>query len=175
MKSMSLIRILFVSSLLVFSLAACGDDDGGDDDVTQPDADTMTPDGGTPDAFVSPACLEAENHSDFQWINQNILGKSCANFSACHDKNGPEEGLDLTESSAYAALFDVDAEQVAGKKRVKSGGTSEADCADSYLYNKLTNTQVAPGKKSMPLNSPLLCQQKLDAVCRWIAAGAPND
>jgi hypothetical protein len=170
MKSSKFVRILLVLSLC--AVAACGDDD--DDIGIEPDANTAI-DGGTPDAFVSPACMEATQHSDFQWINKEIFNKSCANFAACHDSTNPEEGLNLTEAAAYAAIVDVDAEQDPSKKLIKSGGTSEADCADSYLYNKMTNMGVATGKKSMPLNSPLLCQQKLDAVCRWIAAGAPND
>jgi hypothetical protein len=170
MKSSKFVRILLALSFC--AVAACGDDD--DDVGIEPDADTAI-DGGTPDAFVSAACMEATQHSDFQWINKEIFGKSCSNFPSCHDSGNPEEDLDLTKDAAYASIVDVDAVQVPGKKLIKSGGTSEADCADSYLYNKMTNMQVAAGKKSMPLNSPLLCQQKLDAICRWIAAGAPNN
>jgi hypothetical protein len=34
---------------------------------------------------------------------------------------------------------------------------------------------IDPLVGTMPSNSPLLCQEKRDAIERWINAGAPND
>jgi hypothetical protein len=150
------------------SLAACGDDDAADDDVADIDAGA-----GTPDAMISASCLEAQDHSDFTWINENILAKSCAAFNQCHGATGTQAQLLLTTDEAYADLVGVASVQVPGKKLVDA---TNVDCGASYLYDKITDSDaIAEGKKSMPLNNPLMCQQKIDAVCRWIAAGAPND
>jgi hypothetical protein len=144
-------------------LGACGDDGGGTPADTGPDA---------PPPDASPACAEATQHSDFKWISENVFSKSCANFASCHGDIGTQESLNLTATKAYEELVNVASVQVPGKKLVAPGS-----CENSYLFDKLTNnTNVMPtDKKSMPLNNPLLCKEKRDAVCRWIAAGAPND
>jgi hypothetical protein len=52
------------------------------------------------------------------------------------------------------------------------------DCENSYLVQKINDgCLVASGKHPMPWVNGWqpLCQQKRDAICRWIKAGAPPD
>jgi hypothetical protein len=126
---------------------------------------------GTPDAPISPKCLEAAQHSDFPWIRDNVLAPSCSNFTTCHAQGNPPAHLDLTAANAFGNLVDVMAVTVPGwGVRV-----ARFDPDASYLLVKLG---VVPGPvgdagTTMPPNSPPLCAQKLDAVRRWIAEGAP--
>jgi hypothetical protein len=158
MKHTSFVRVVLVASL--FAFAACGDDG----------ASTPTVDAGPADA--SPACAEATQHSDFTWIKANIFQKSCANFTSCHgaDATIHQENLHLTADLAFAQLVNVASGQVPGKMRVQPNS-----CADSYLYNKLSNMDIKSGTSYMPASSPKLCQEKIDAVCRWIEAGAQDN
>lgn len=160
----TVLRLTLVASLFTLgSLAtACGDDGGASADAGP------TFDAGRPDATAP--CAEATQHSDFAWINANIFQKSC-NFSGCHNATAGSsvESLKLTTDLAYAQLVNVDSVQIPGKKRVAPNS-----CDNSYLYNKLTNTNMKAGTRSMPEGQPMLCQEKIDAVCRWITAGAPQ-
>ena len=161
----SVLRFTLVASLFTLgSLAtACGGDDAAEVDAGP------TIDAGKADATAP--CAEATQHSDFTWINANIFQKSC-NFSGCHNASASSnvESLKLTTDLAFAQLVDVDSKQIPGKKRVAPNS-----CDNSYLYNKITNKNMKAGTKSMPEGQPMLCQEKLDAVCRWIEAGAPNN
>jgi hypothetical protein len=129
---------------------------------------------GTPDASVdalSASCLEARDHSDLEWIQENILQKSCV-FSSCH--KGP-----ATQAAGLSLEATVIAEQTINKASkafpdwilVKPGVPSE-----SYLLALMDH--VSEGGQfeaplsmagTMPWNSPLLCQEKRDAVARWIS------
>lgn len=162
------LRLTLVASLFTLAslaTAACG----GDDDGATADAMPGTADGGTPDA--TGPCEEAKTHSDFTWISQNVLTKSCV-FSGCHNAASHEEGLDLSSANAFAHIVGVASTQVPAKKLIDGTAT---DCAQSYLYEKIVGENLKPGTVKMPKAQPALCQEKIDAVCRWIAAGAPND
>jgi hypothetical protein len=163
------LRVTLVASL--FAIASLATACGGDDDGATADAEPGTPDGGGADAPISAPCQEATTHSDFTWINENILTKSCV-FSGCHNAASHEEGLDLSAANSFAHIVGVASTQVTSKKLID--GTS-ADCANSYLYEKITGENLKPGTVKMPKAQPALCQEKIDAVCRWIAAGAKND
>jgi hypothetical protein len=170
LNNSTVLRLTLVASLFTLAslaTAACG----GDDDGATADASPGTPDGGTPDA--TGPCEEAKTHSDFTWINQHIFTASCA-FMGCHnDVPVPSgDGLNLSSSKAYAAIVGVPSTQIPAKKLID--GTS-TDCANSYLYEKIVGENLKPGTVKMPKAQPALCQEKIDAVCRWIAAGAPND
>jgi hypothetical protein len=80
--------------LALLLLAACS---GG---PTTPPIDS----GPTFDAPWSPSCVEAMNHSDFDWINEEIFNKSCANFTSCHQGNSPAGHLNLTLSRSFGEL-----------------------------------------------------------------------
>lgn len=126
---------------------------------------------GEPDAPTGdPACAEAANHSDFTWIQDNVLTPSCAT-GPCHDAIEPDVDLDLSAGAAHGNLVNKGASTQSGWIRVVPGSPD-----DSYLVVALGR---APGPMPrdgfMPLNMPPLCEAKLEAVERWILAGAPND
>lgn len=120
-----------------------------------------------PDAAITGKCLEAELHSDFPWIRDNVLKTSCSAFSACHQGTRPAGRLNLTATQAYDQLVNVPAEE-SGWVRVVPG-----DPVHSYMLVKIGATPGPLGDGGlMPPNSLLLCPQKMDSIRRWIAAGA---
>jgi hypothetical protein len=136
------------------ALAACG---GGEDDE--------------PDAGPSPDCLEAKNHSDLAFIQDKIFTPSCT-FTSCHRGAATMAGgLTLEAGLARDQLVGKPSDLDPSKQLVKPG-----DPANSYLliisgkYPGIINPDVG----TMPSRNPLLCTEKLDAMDRWIAAGAPS-
>ena len=145
----SLASILFVVSGAV----ACGG--GGDDD----DGDG-----------VNAECMEATQHSDLAWIQENIFNGSCALSAACHRGDAPDaRGLSLEEGMSEANLVGVPAEgpTADGLDRVVPG-----DPDNSYLMIILgqfgTDDPRIPDVGTMPQSSPLLCAEERDAIQRWI-------
>jgi hypothetical protein len=133
--------------------------------------DPMDPDAGPPDA--SPACEAARGYQDFTSIQTNIFTRQCS-FMDCHDSGSPEAGMDLTGADAHMLLVNHEVEQsiAAGWLRVVPN-----DPQLSYLMVALGRVDgtIDPDVGTMPQNSPLLCTEKIDAIERWILAGAPND
>jgi len=135
---------------------ACGDGNSG-------------PDAGPPDA--NPICLEANEHEDLPWIQENIFTPSCSRFTACHQGRALMAGeLSMEVEDTFAQLIDVQSSLFGkdGWVRVVPG-----DPENSYLMVILGQY---PGPISeagtMPYNSPLLCQEMRDAIERWIEGGA---
>ncbi len=121
------------------------------------------------DAGASVSCLAAESHSDFTWLEANIFQPSCGAFSACHKGAATDAlGLNLEAGLAYDSLVGQPSLAQPGRQLVAAG-----DPAGSYLLVALGHRAgpLPPGG-TMPLNNPLLCEPKLEAVERWIAAGA---
>ncbi|CAN5162245.1 hypothetical protein BH11MYX1_BH11MYX1_22810 [soil metagenome] len=116
----------------------------------------------------SPTCAEATTHADLAWIQANVFDKSCV-FSGCHTGTAASAGhLNLTAGMSAANLVGVAAQTQPGWQRVVAG-----DPAASYLLVALG--QVAgpmPAGGYMPLGGSALCTEKLDAIERWITAGA---
>src|SRR5690349_2353687 len=111
------------------TFAAVGCDDGG----TAEEPADAGPDAPPPDA--SPSCIEATQHSDFAWIQQNIFAKSCAFATSCHSANANASAhLSLTKDLAYAQLVGMPSTQETSKMRVVAG-----DCDASYLFHKVSN------------------------------------
>lgn len=150
-------------SIVLGGVVACGGGNSGDD---EPDANVLPAD-------ASPSCQEATTYQDFTSIQQNIFVRQCA-FMDCHDSVAPESDLDLTGLNARDLLVDVDCSLAvaAGMKRVVAG-----DPQSSYLMVILGEFPgpIDSNVGTMPLNSPLLCQEKRDAIERWIMAGALDD
>lgn len=143
--------------LLALAPSACGDG-GGTPDAALP----------APDAMPSASCLEANEHSDLAWIQENILSPSCAAFSSCHDADRPEADLDLTLGQSEAHLVGIDSTLEPGIALVVPG-----DPTASYLMIILghfgdDDPRIDPAVGTMPLNNALLCSQKRDAIARWI-------
>jgi hypothetical protein len=148
-------------------------------------------------------CAEAAMHSDFRWLQDNLFSTNCSG-DACHNpfKNGrpPTGKIVLVEdlakgTTAYETLLGADrtgapSDIEAGRKLVDPGNPN-----NSYLMFLLRGVPAPPSSQPllvdapearqfneppesvgyMPKDNNTLCCQKLDAVRRWIAAGAPND
>ena len=124
----------------------------------------MGPDGGT-----GGSCEEAKSHSDLAWIQTNVFSASCT-FSGCHVGSAATAGhLSLESSGAHDQLVGTASTSSPSWKRVVAG-----DPTKSYLLVALGHVAgPKPTDGFMPLASPQLCPEKLDAIQRWITAGAP--
>ena len=119
--------------------------------------------------------MAATTHSDLAWIETNIFGVSCT-FSGCHDSATDLGKLDLRVGMSYADLVGVSSIADPTRKLVVQN-----DIHASYLMLSLhdfppemaTPPGVAPAVGYMPQGFPTLCCQKLEAIERWIMAGAP--
>ncbi len=120
-------------------------------------------------------CMAATTHSDLAWIEQNIFMASCA-FSGCHSSPTDLGKLDLRAGMSHAALVGTTSQLETTRMLVVPNNVQA-----SYLMLMLHDFDPAmatppgtpPGIGYMPLGSPELCCQKLQAVERWITAGAP--
>jgi hypothetical protein len=148
-------RLLLV---LVFSTAGCrimldSDDTSG-----------MT-DGGT-----SAICQEATTHSDLAWIQDNVFTKACA-FSGCHKGTASSAGfLNLETGMSHSNLVAQPTQSITGFMRVVAGSDST-----SYLMVAIDDPSASgpePQHGYMPQGNPELCQEKKDAIGRWIMMGA---
>ena len=144
-------------ALAVFSTVGChmSLENGGGDDMA---------DAGT----TSQTCIDAKSHSDLAWIQDNIFTKSCT-FSGCHRGTAPGAGfLSLEKGLSHDQLVNQPTKTETGWMRVTAGTSST-----SYL---LVAIGSMPGPKpsggTMPIGSPALCQEKLDAIKRWVEGGA---
>lgn len=154
------LRLSVFSSLVSLSLVliGCGgdDDDGSDGNV---------------DAGPSASCLEAEEHSDLEWIQENIFNGGCALSASCHRGDAPDaNGLNLEAGNSEENMVGVAAvgDSADGLNLVEPG-----DPMNSYLLIILghygtDDPRIPEGTGPMPFNSPLLCEQKLQAIERWI-------
>jgi hypothetical protein len=157
-------------ALLLFA-AACGGDtsterssvDGGTTSTT-----SDAPPGTNPDAASAVTiCDQAKTHSDFAFIQEHIFTPSCAT-AMCHAGPEPEVGLNLSAGAAYNNLVNKGASTVTGWTRVTPGSL-----ATSYLAVSLGRAEGPPPRDGyMPLGADPLCLEKLEAIERWILAGA---
>ena len=130
----------------------------------QPGTVDDEPDAGVPEMTI---CDEAKLHSDFAWIQQHVFTPSCAT-AMCHAGPEPEVGLDLSAGPAYNNLVNKGASTVTGWTRVVPGSI-----AQSYLAVSLGRAEGPPPRDGyMPLGADPLCVEKLEAIERWILAGA---
>jgi hypothetical protein len=144
-----------VLALTVFTTLGCRIplDNGGD---------------GTNVDAASTACDEAKSHSDLAWIQDNIFTASCA-FSGCHKGTAANAGfLSLESGMSHGSLVGQAAVTESGWMRVVA-----SDPSHSYLLVAVgAETGPTPAGGLMPLANPKLCQDKLDAMSRWVMAGA---
>jgi len=150
--------------VLVVSGVACGGGDDGDGDG----------DG------ASAECLEAEDRSDLEWIQENIFTVSCSLSTSCHRGSANSAlGLNLEAGMSEGNMLDVPAmgEFADGLDIVEPGQPTE-----SYLMVILGQygeddprlpQDTAGNRITMPDSATgldLLCPQKRDAIERWITA-----
>lgn len=146
------------------------EDEGDDDGARHCDAQNM-----------SSMCQEANNHSDFKWLETNVFNINCAIAAGCHngDTSNAAGRTDLRTGMSYAHLVNYNSTLEPGRKLVVPGSIEQ-----SYLMVMLG--AIPASMASPPANPPSvglmpqgvpqgLCCQKMDAVERWIMAGAPNN
>lgn len=138
--------------------------DGGSS-TTAVDARVPPPDGLPPG--LAP-CDEAPYHSDFQFVQDTVFSVSCAK-SGCHTGATPDAGMSLDAGRAYANLVDVPSSTHTGWTRVVPG-----DPGASMLMVQVGGEPGPELEGLMPWGEPALCDPLIDAMRRWIAAGAPQ-
>jgi hypothetical protein len=131
---------------------------------------------------TSTACMDATTHMDLTWIQANVFDKQCT-FSGCHNGASTAAGkVDLRDNMSYAHLVGYTSALDNSRKLVVAG-----DPKSSYLEVMLG--VIKPSDATPPASPPradvgympqdngnqLLCCQKLDAIDRWISAGAMNN
>jgi hypothetical protein len=123
----------------------------------------MTPDGGAGDV-----CAEAKTHNDLAWIQANVFTTSCA-VGGCHHASAAGAGhLSLDDGISHVALVNTVSTSATSWMRVVPGDTSK-----SYLLVALgAQSGPRPVDGVMPLGRPSLCSDEVDAIQRWIEAGA---
>ena len=124
-----------------------------------------------PKADVADGCGEGKFDSTFAAIQKVIFeGHSCTN-EMCHGA-ATMGGLDLRAGAAYESLIEKKS-TLSASFRVMPGVPGE-----SFLFNKLRAATEPDSVKiegsAMPSGAPALSADHLEAVRRWIEAGAPK-
>lgn len=131
-----------------------------------------------------PVCDEAESHSDFAWIESKILSANCFG-SSCHGSATATGKLDLSVGHAYATLMGATGAGVLSDVDKVHNLVVPGEPNKSYLFFMIRGVEATDGSPPfstppstigyMPSKSSVLCCQKIDAIERWILAGALND
>ena len=151
--------------------------------LENPDLSAPNTDGGNGGvcrvSTTSQPCLDATMHSDLAFIEDKIFAAHCL-FAGCHGSATDLGKLDLRAGISHDALVGVSSQIDRSRKLVVPN-----DVAASYLLLMLRDVAPAmahpPGDPPpgaigfMPQDASTLCCQKLDAIERWIKAGAPNN
>lgn len=132
---------------------------------------------------TSSSCMAAVDHSDFTWIKDNIFAANCFG-SSCHTGATASGKLDLTDDP-YTSLMGPDGMGKVANLDPNHQLVVPGDPAASYLFYIIRGLDADedPGTFAeppssvgfMPMSNATLCCQKIDAIERWITAGAMND
>ncbi|MYF98093.1 hypothetical protein F4212_03005 [Candidatus Poribacteria bacterium] len=113
-----------------------------------------------------------DEHSTYHAIQEYIFDKSCVN-SACHAAPTNIAGLNLSYVNSYDEIVgqvpENPAAAAAGMKLIDPGNPE-----NSFLLTKLISPIAQEHGTRMPLGSGVLHDGKIDAIRKWIAAGAPQ-
>jgi hypothetical protein len=165
-----MLRLVALASLLAGCRISLESADAGDDSTTRQCLVSTT----------SAPCMAAtmQNPPTLTWIQQNIFTVSC-NFSGCHSSASDAGKLDL-KTASHDHLVGVSSMIDRTRMLVVPN-----DVKSSYFMLMVRDVPPAmatppanppPGSVNyMPQGSTTLCCQKLDALERWINAGAPNN
>jgi hypothetical protein len=131
-------------------------------------------------SMTQSTCVGADGKSDLTWLQTNVFGINCGSTS-CHGASAsPGGGLDMKDKTAtYMHLVNASSTLDPTRKLVVPGNVEK-----SYLMVMIRG--VPPGMADPPAQAPALgympkgdpkglCCQKIDAVERWIMAGAQNN
>ena len=117
------------------------------------------------------------SHDSSSTSSPQPAGKATISFSkdiqpifdrSCTDCHGGNAGLYLDEGESYANLVNVPATKGCTSEMRVQPGNAEA----SVLYKRVSGTSCGT---QMPKKSPPLSAEEIDAIRRWIDAGAPNN
>ena len=116
-------------------------------------------------------CEPAPAHT-WLGLQERVLERHSCRLPGCHGSAPGGGGLILTPASAYGALIGVPSTADPTVSRVTPG-----DASASMLWQKVAAATVSlsgvPGS-SMPIGSPMLDLDELQALAAWINAGAPE-
>lgn len=152
-----------LAAVLFVLVSACG---------TEPSRSDIAPDAAgvsMPDAAASlTVCQQATQHSDLAWIQDNVFSATCAR-AQCHASNNQAGGLVLEAGMAHDYLVNRPSTVQTTMMRVLPG-----DPANSYLLIAIGGEPGNPPEGTvMPWGGlPMLCIEEIDAIRRWVAAGA---
>ncbi|HEX5061551.1 MAG TPA: hypothetical protein VFV99_19420 [Kofleriaceae bacterium] len=130
---------------------------------------------------MAAVCKEADSHSDFTWIKNKIFMTNCFG-SSCHSGSTASGKLDLTDDP-YTSLMGSAGTGTASNLDPAHQRVVAGDPASSYLFFIIHGVEMntagfaePPGNVGyMPMSNSTLCCQKIDAIDRWITAGAMNN
>jgi hypothetical protein len=148
-------------------ICACGTEPSRPD--TAPDAAVgNTPDASTGSGTPLTVCQQATQHSDLTWIQDNVFTSTCA-LAHCHAEDNQAGGLVLASGMSHGYLVNRPSTVQTTMMRVLPG-----DPANSYLLIALGGEPGNPPEGSvMPWGGAApLCAEEIDAIKRWVAAGA---
>ena len=113
------------------------------------------------------------DNSTYHDIQDYVFDKSCAN-SVCHAAPANSANLNLTYGLSYQNLVGLTpqnpAAAAAGMKLVDPGNPD-----NSFLLTKLMGPAKPEFGAKMPFNAGSIHQAKIDAIRKWIEAGASED
>lgn len=171
-------RVVLLSALL----ATMGCRIDLDQPSTSADANTT---GRSCKVGTTTACMNAEQHSDFAFINTQIFPLSCSASASCHKDATSSGKLDLSLSNAYAALLGASGSGVMSNVDKTRVLVVPGQPRQSYFFFMVHGVKAADGDPPfmdppsniglMPQNNAPICCQKIDAIERWITAGAMNN
>jgi len=101
-------------------------------------------------------------------IQQFVFTPTCAR-AGCHLNPGAQQGMDLSDGTAYANIVGVRSVEDPTLDRVHPG-----DPDNSYLVLKLEGSLLISGDR-MPPGGPYLSQVEIDVIRQWILDGAPEN
>lgn len=132
------------------------------------------------------SCVRAEAHSDFAYVHAAILKPKCT-FRGCHNGDPtPAGSFDFrTTDAAYTHLVGAPSKLDPTRTLVVPGNAGQSFLLAMIGSYKLEEaepplSEIPRGEKgqfvgTMPQDAPIMCCQKVDAVERWVSAGAPKN
>ncbi|MBC7976466.1 MAG: hypothetical protein H7138_15955 [Myxococcales bacterium] len=123
-------------------------------------------------------CAAAAGKAELSWIQTNVFDINCGSGS-CHGAALPEGGVDLRPGQSFQNLVNANSVLESSRKLVVPGNLEASYLMlmlGDYTPDMAEPAGVAPPGGYMPKGVPDgLCCQKLDAIQRWIMAGAMNN
>ncbi|MCX5744093.1 MAG: hypothetical protein NT062_16515 [Proteobacteria bacterium] len=130
-------------------------------------------------------CVDAADHADFTFIHEKILKPNCSSGS-CHQSTSNDTKAAKLRFEDYDNAY-ADLVHVPSRVRTDLEIVVPGEPDKSYLLflmhavaaaDFVSDLPIADPPESvgfMPRNNSVLCCQKLGAVERWVANGAPKD